>query len=72
MYFGVWKEFLTARLGSDQSDEAMTKPYVRSMDITSKSMKGWIMVEPAGVEEVSSVKEWIQRAMKFVGELETK
>lgn len=72
MLVGVWKEFLIARLGPDQGDEALTKPYVRRMDITGKPMKGWIMFEPAGVEEVSSVKEWIQRAMKFVGELEKK
>ena len=69
MLVGVWKEFLIARLGSDQGDEALLEPHVRKMDITGKPMKGWIMVEPEGVEDDDQLKDWIQRAMKFVGKL---
>ena len=39
------------------------------MDITGKPMKGWVLVEPQGVEDEGQVKEWIQRAVKFVGKL---
>jgi TfoX/Sxy family transcriptional regulator of competence genes len=72
MLVGVWKEFLIARLGSDQGDEALLEPHVRKMDITGKPMKGWIVVEPKGVEDDEQLSQWIQKAMKFVGKLAAK
>lgn len=69
MLVGVWKEFLIARLGPDQGEDALLEPHVRKMDITGKPMKGWVMVEPEGVEDDGQVKDWIQRAVKFVGKL---
>lgn len=72
MLVGVWKEFLIARLGPDQGEDALLEPHVRKMDITGKPMKGWVMVEPEGVEDDGQVKDWVQRAMKFVGKLPRK
>ncbi len=69
MLVGVWREFLIARLGADQGDEALLEPHVRKMDITGKPMKGWIKVEPEGVEDDVPLKKWIQQAVKFVGKL---
>jgi hypothetical protein len=69
MLVGVWKEFLIARLGPDQGEEALLEPHVRKMDITGKPMKGWVMVEPEGVEDEDQVKDWVQGAIKFVGKL---
>ena len=69
MLVGVWKTFLIARLGPDQGDEALLESHVKKMDITGKPMKGWIMVEPEGVEDDDQLKGWIQQAMKFVGKL---
>jgi len=37
------------------------------MDITGKPMKGWVMVASEGVSNEQSVKEWVQRAVRFVG-----
>ena len=69
MLGGVWKNSLIARLGPEQGEEALLEPHVRKMDITGKPMKGWVMVEPQGVEDEGQVKAWIQRAVKFVGKL---
>jgi hypothetical protein len=35
-------------------------------------MKGWVLVEPEGVDDAGQVKAWIQRAVKFVGKLPKK
>ena len=72
MLGGVWKNSLIVRLGPDQGEEALLEPYVKQMDITGKPMKGWVLVEPAGIEDDGQVKEWIQRAVKFVGKLPAK
>jgi hypothetical protein len=35
-------------------------------------MKGWVLVEPQGIEEDAQLSAWIQRAVKFVCKLPAK
>lgn len=72
MLVGVWKNSLIARVGPDQADEAMQEPHVRPMDITGRPMRGWLMIAPEGVSDAVAVKEWVQRALKFVAKLPVK
>src|ERR1043166_8863172 len=64
---GVWKESLLARLGPEQGDEALKEPHVKEFDIAGRSMKGWVLVAPEGVEGDDQLKGWVQRAVQFVG-----
>ena len=66
MLVGVWKNSLIVRVGPDAYDDALLEPHVREFDITGKPMKGWVLVEPEGVEDDDQLKEWIERAVKFV------
>lgn len=72
MCCGVWKEFLILRLGKEAADDAMREPHVLPFDITGKAMSGWAMVEPDGIIEDKSLKEWIAKAHKFVSALPKK
>jgi hypothetical protein len=69
---GVWKDSLIARIGPEAKSSALEQPHVREFDITGKPMKGWIVVEPEGIEEDEPLKDWIQKAIDFVGELPKK
>ena len=69
---GVWKDSLIVRVGPDTYDVALLEPHVREFDITGRAMKGWVLVEPEGVEDGDQLKDWIQRAVKFVGALPPK
>jgi TfoX/Sxy family transcriptional regulator of competence genes len=69
MLVGVWKDSLLVRLGDEQGAEALLEPHVKAFDITGRAMTGWVLVAPAGVEGDDQLKEWIQRAVKFVGKL---
>lgn len=69
---GVWKESLVVRLGPDEGDEALKEPHVKEFDITGRAMKGWVLVEPKGVEDDGQLKGWIERALKFVKALPKK
>jgi TfoX/Sxy family transcriptional regulator of competence genes len=69
---GVWKNSLIARLGPEQGDEALLEPHVKEFDITGKPMKGWVLVEPEGVEDDNQLSAWIRRAVKFIGALPAK
>src|SRR5271170_3441152 len=66
---GVWKNSLIVRLGPDNYDDALLEPHVQEFDITGRAMKGWVLVEPEGVEDDDQLKGWIQRAVKFVGRM---
>src|SRR5437660_5358267 len=72
MLVGVWKDSLIVRLGPEQGEEALLEPHVKEFDITGRAMKGWVLVEPEGIENDEQLKGWIQRAMKFVRTLPAK
>ena len=70
---GVRKDSLLVRLGPDESDEALLEPHVSEFKIRGRgTMKGWVLVEPEGVESDDQLAGWIQRAVKFVGKLPAK
>src|SRR5437764_1373447 len=72
MLVGVWNDSLIVRLGPDNYDDALLEPHVREFDITGRAMKGWVLVEPEGVEDDEQLSAWIQRAVNFVGALPAK
>ena len=72
MLVGVWKDSLIVRLGDDKSEEALLEPHVKEFDITGRPMRNWVVVEPEGVEADDQLKEWIKRAVNFVGKMPEK
>ncbi len=72
MCVGIWKTLLIVRLGPELAAAALEEPNVVEFDITGRPMKGWIMVEPDGLETDEQLTGWIQRAVEFVGGLPTK
>src|SRR5262245_12887634 len=72
MLVGVWKNSMIVRLGPEEGEAALREPHVKEFDITGRALKGWLMVEPEGVVNDSSVKEWVQTAVKFVAKLPAK
>ena len=72
MLVGVWQDSLIVRLGPQGADEALAQPHVREFDITGRAMKGWVMVEPDGMEIDGQLADWVQRAIAFVSTLPMK
>ena len=72
MCVGIWKNSLIARLGPEYGTAALREPFVKEFDITGRPMKGWVLVAAEGIEEDPVLREWIDRAMKFVGKLPAK
>jgi len=69
---GVWKYSLIARVGPDAYDDALREPHVREFDITGRPMKGWVLIEPDGVDDDHQLAGWIERSMEFVRTLPMK
>ncbi len=72
MCVGVWKQYLIVRLGKDKHEQAMARPFTKEFDITGRVMKGWAMVEPAGLETDDDLREWVREAARFAGALPPK
>jgi hypothetical protein len=56
---GVWNDSLIVRLGDEQGDEALKELHVSEFNITGRSMKGWVLVAPEGVEDDGQLSGWI-------------
>ena len=69
---GVWKHSLIVRLGSDEGEAALLEPHAKEFDVTGRPMKGWVMVDPEGIDDDGQLKAWIERALKFVETLPRK
>ena len=69
---GVWQESLIVRLGPATGDEALKEPHVSEFNITGRSMKGWVLVAPKGIQDDDQMSGWVQRAVTFVGKLPVK
>ena len=72
MLVGVWQHSLIVRLGADQYGPALKRPFVKEFDITGKPMKGWVLVEPDGIDSDKELKDWIELAERFVETLPEK
>ena len=72
MCVGSWKGALVVRLDRARHDETQTEPFVKPMDITGKVMKGWALVQPAGIKSDDDLKAWVARAAKFAASLPAK
>jgi TfoX/Sxy family transcriptional regulator of competence genes len=66
MLVGIWHSSLIVRLGPERATTALKQDHVREFDGTGRPMKGWIMVEPDGLESDQQLGEWIEKATKFV------
>lgn len=72
MLVGAWKDSLIVRLGPEQAAEALKESHVAEFNVTGRVSKNWVMVEPDGLESDEQLRNWIERATKFVGKLEKK
>jgi TfoX/Sxy family transcriptional regulator of competence genes len=65
MCIGIVKEDLMVRLNPDLHDASILKTGARTMDFTSKPMRGYIFVNAEGVDKDADLEVWIQLALDF-------
>jgi hypothetical protein len=69
---GIWKDALIVRLAPEDAKAALTRPHVRVMDITGKPMRGWLLVDPPGLEADSDLYGWVEKSFAFASTLPRK
>jgi|SRR2546425_13177048 len=72
MCVGVHKSDLIVRLAAEETDAALSQPHTRRFDLTGRPMKGWILVEPAGLKTDAKLGRWVQVAAKHASSMPAK
>ncbi len=72
MATGVYRDLLVLRVGKDLEQELLTQPWCRPMDVTGKSMKGWLFVEAEGWDNDQMFNDLVTKAKVFVDTLPAK
>lgn len=62
----VWQDSLITRLGPERGEPALQQPHVRPFDVTGRPMRGWVMVDPDGLDSDAQLADWINQAAEFV------
>jgi len=65
MCIGVVQKKLMARINPDIYEQALTKKGCREMDFTGKPMKGFVFIDPEGVDMDSDLDYWVQLSLDF-------
>ncbi len=65
MCLGITKDKLMARIDPEQYEEALSKKGGREMDFTGRPMKGFVFVEPEGIDIDQDLEYWVQLALDF-------
>lgn len=72
MFVGIVGESLMARVGPEVYADALSRPHARVMDFTKKPMKGYVYVDPPGIEDDRALAEWVDWSHAFVATLPAK
>lgn len=72
MVAGVLGRDLILRLGEEAAADALRSPGVRVFDLTGRPMKGWVVVSGDCLRTDTALREWCERARRFVATLPPK
>lgn len=65
MCVGIVKNDLMARIDPEIYEEALTKEGCRQMDFTGRPMKGYVFIEPEGIDLDEDLEYWVQLCLDF-------
>ena len=62
---GVNKDNLIVRVDPEKHTALLKKPHAKPFDLTGKPMKGWLIVEAAGVKTDKQLSAWVKLGVEF-------
>ncbi len=65
MCVGVVKQELMARVNPEEFEGLLQKKGAKPMDFTKKPMKGYLFIEPLGVDNEADLEFWIEKCLSF-------
>lgn len=65
MCAGVSDERLMARIDPEIYQVALTRNGAHEMDFTGRPMKGFVIVEPEGIDDDEDLRSWLQLCLDY-------
>jgi len=65
MCVGIIKDDLMVRLDPEIYEESLKKPGCRVMDFTGRPLKGFVKVEPEGIDMDEDLDYWVDIALEY-------
>lgn len=65
MATGIIKDSLMIRIDPALYEQSLKKKACRPMDFTGKVMKGFLLVDPAGIDMQEDLEYWLQLCLDF-------
>ena len=65
MCIGIVKNDLMARIDPDIYEEALNRKGCKEMNFTGRPMKGFVFVEPIGIDMDDELNDWIQLCLDY-------
>ena len=73
MCVGVHGDEMIVRLPPDETNVALAQKHTRVFDLSGgRPMKGWILVEPKGLESDKALSHWVATGVAFANSLPAK
>ena len=72
MSCGINDDRLMARVGPDRYEGALARLHARPMKFTGKALKGFVYVDPEGIESDNDLAAWVDLSLAFVHSLPPK
>ena len=72
MCVGTWRDALIVRIDRKDRDSVLAEPHTRPADMNGRVMKGWALVEPAGIRSDRDLESWVDRAAAYASTLPEK
>jgi len=60
---------LMVRVGPDAWAASMALPFARAMDLTGRSMRGFVLVDAEGLAEDDTLAGWLERGCSYADSL---
>ena len=65
MCFGIVKNQLMARISPSIYEASLKKPHCNQMNFTGRAMKGYVFIDPEGIDYADDLEYWIQLCLDF-------
>ena len=65
MALAVDKDRLMVRVGPNRYEASLKRPHAGRMDMTGRPMKGFVVVQPDGLDNKEGLEDWVQQGVEF-------
>ncbi len=72
MCCGVHGQEMIVRIDPEETDRALRERHVRRFDLSGRPMKGWILIQPAGLADEDALARWIGTGRRYAASLPAK